>query len=65
MGQVSEFQWRQRVWVQGYRTSEEGVYSFNMVQRFGGRNDGVWYTESLHADNCDDGSLQFDKTVSQ
>ncbi|KAK9805013.1 hypothetical protein WJX73_001535 [Symbiochloris irregularis] len=53
--QVSEHRWRQRVWVQGYRDFEQGTYSFNLVQRFGGRYDGIWFTESLHADACADG----------
>lgn len=56
--QVSEFRWRQRVWVKGFREFEEGTYSFNLVQSFGGRYDGIWFTESLHADACNEpGSL--------
>jgi len=31
--QVSELQWKQRVWVKGFKGSEEGVLEFFMVRR--------------------------------
>lgn len=55
--EVSEHRWRQRVWIKGYRDFENEVYSFNLVQRFGGRYDGIWFTESLHADSCSEAGL--------
>ena len=50
--QVSELQWRQRVRIQGYK-GDAGIFEFMMTQRFGGRYDGIWFTEQLVADDCD------------
>ncbi len=45
--QVSELQWKQRVWVKGFKGSEEGVLEFFMVKRLGGRYDGIWFTRQM------------------
>ncbi|DBB17849.1 TPA: hypothetical protein ACH3X3_002867 [Trebouxia sp. C0006] len=55
--QVSELQWKQRVWVKGYKGSEEGVFEFFMVKRLGGRYDGTWFTRQLTCDGCPGGTL--------
>lgn len=55
--QVSELQWKQRVWVKGYKGSEEGVFEFVMVKRLGGRYDGTWFTRQLTCDGCPGGTL--------
>ncbi len=55
--QVSELQWKQRVWVKGYKASEEGVFEFFMVKRLGGRYDGTWFTRQLTCDGCPGGTL--------
>jgi hypothetical protein len=46
--QVSEFEWRQRLLVQGI--NGEAVFEFTMLQRFGGQYDGIFYTRYLKAD---------------
>ncbi|CAL8471310.1 g10852 [Coccomyxa elongata] len=46
--QVSEFEWRQRILVQG--VSDEAVFEITMMQRFGGQYDGIYYTRHLKAD---------------
>ena len=55
--QISELQWKQRVWVKGYKGNEEGVFEFLMVKRLGGRYDGTWFTSQLTCDGCPGGSL--------
>ena len=55
--QISELQWKQRVWVKGYKGNEEGVFEFLMVKRLGGRYDGTWFTRQLTCDGCPGGSL--------
>ena len=55
--QVSELQWKQRVWVKGYKGSEEGIFEFFMVKRLGGRYDGTWFTRQLTCDGCPGGTL--------
>ena len=55
--QVSELQWKHRVWVKGYKRNEEGVFEFYMVKRLGGRYDGTWFTRQLLCDACPDGML--------
>ena len=45
---MSEFEWRQRVLVQG--VSDEAVFEITMMQRFGGQYDGIFYTRHLKAD---------------
>lgn len=57
MMQVSELQWKQRMWVKGYKAGEEGVFEFTMVQRLGGRYDGIWFTDQLTCDDCPSSSL--------
>lgn len=47
---VKENRFKQRVWVQGTRPTEEEIFEFTMVQRLGGCWDGYWLTESLHHD---------------
>ncbi|DBA71259.1 TPA: hypothetical protein ACH3X2_011077 [Trebouxia sp. C0005] len=55
--QVSELQWKHRVWVKGYKGSEEGVFEFFMVKRLGGRYDGTWFTRQLTCDGYPGGTL--------
>ncbi|KAK9812596.1 hypothetical protein WJX72_000145 [[Myrmecia] bisecta] len=55
--QVSELRWKQRVWVKGYRTNTEGVFEFSMIQRLGGRYDGIWFCDALLCDDCDERTL--------
>ena len=51
--QISELQWKQRVWVKGYKGSEEDVFEIFMVKRLGCRYDGTWLT----CDGCPGGTL--------
>lgn len=57
--EVSEGVWKARVLVQKqyYKSTDEHVYEFTMAQRLGGKYDGVWFTENLICDGCDDRQL--------
>jgi hypothetical protein len=53
--EVAEDVWKVRVLVRNdWRKGEENVYEFTMVRRFGGKKDGVWFTDALKCDECED-----------
>ncbi|KAK4741708.1 hypothetical protein SAY87_025296 [Trapa incisa] len=57
---AKENQYKQRIWVQGARPEEEGIFEFTMVQRVGGSWDGYWLTESLlHDGNAFSGGVAY------
>lgn len=53
--EVAEDVWKVRVLVKNdLRKGEECIYEFTMKQRLGGKKDGMWFTDALICDECED-----------
>jgi hypothetical protein len=56
--EVAEDVWVVRVVVRNdWRKGEENTYSFTMKRRLGGYKDGMWFTQALNCDECDDKNM--------